>query len=175
MLDSSTHSIDYKSTIYHNDNIPTQFNFKSILFPLNHMKELQCSLFLYTKDCHIHESWYTILNNPIYHTFIISISLLYWISRGLVLYEFNKSSDKHNTYFWISLIWSISSQIPMSAIACKYISDRYNFEDTFKPLGTLIFLIFASIIFVETGPFIPIYIYFLRRYSNFNHLDTAHI
>ena len=64
----------------------------------------------------------------------------------------------------------------MSAIACKYISDQLDLEHYLKSLGTLILLIFASIIFVETGPLIPICMYFLRRFNHdFNALDTAHI
>ena len=154
LLDSSTHSIDYNSIT---QPITTQFNLKLMLWPLNHHKELKSTLFLYTKDSLIHKSWYKYLNNPFYHCFIVSLSISYWIFRVIVLYDFYLNSI---TFFWISLIWSILSQVPMSAIACKYITDQLDLEYYFKPLGTLIFVIFSSLIFVEIGPFIPISMYF---------------
>lgn len=171
LLDSSTHSIDYNSITRR---INKQFNFKSMLWPLNHNKELKLPLFIHTKDSLIHESWYKYLNNPFYHFFIISLSISYWIGRIIVLYDFYSTNSM--TFFYISLIWSLLSQIPMSAIACKYITEKFELEYYFKSLGTLIFLIFTSIIFVETGPLIPICMYFLRRCNqDFNALDTAHI
>ena len=169
LLDSSTHSIDYNSIT---QPITTQFNFKVMLSSLNCDKELKSTLFLYTKDSTIHESWYKYLNNSFYHSFIVLLSICYWAFRVIVLYDFYLNSI---TFFWISLVGSILSQIPLSAIACKYITDRLDLEYYFKYLGTLIFLIFTSIIFVEIGPSIPICMYFLRRLKNFNPLDTAHI
>ena len=130
LLDSSTHSIDYNSITRH---ITKEFNFKSMLWPLNHNKELESTLFLHTKDSLIHESWYKYLNNPIYHFLIILLSISYWLFRVFVLYDFYLHSI---TFFWISLIWSILSQIPMSAIACKYITDQLDLEYYFKSLRT---------------------------------------
>eukprot|EP01084_Bolivina_argentea_P191518 328980_1 len=174
LLDSSTRSIDYNSFNSRSTlRTPKSFNFKSILSLLNHKNELESTLFRYNKDCQFHISWYSILNNPIYHILITCLSLLYWICRVLVLMDFYNNSNY--IYFWISLVMSLTSQLPMSTIGWKYISDRFHFENHLTSLGTLIIIIFASIICIELGPFVPIIIYYMRRYKNFNHSDTAHI